>query len=74
MTDFYDDLKLTRKQLKDECRRLKADHEGACRLAWQLYLAGTGQTNETFRGVRADPVEDVRQERERLLALAPGVE
>lgn len=47
--------------LTEELIRSRRDHLGACRLAWELYLAGTGQTSETFSGVgRFGPVEEVR--------------
>lgn len=47
--------------LTEELIRSRRDHLGACQLAWKLYLAGTGQTSETFSGVdRLGPVEEVR--------------
>lgn len=46
-------------ELAAEALRAHDDHAGACRLAWELYLAGTEQTGESFRGVRVAPVADV---------------
>lgn len=57
---FLDDLGLSAEELRAEAIRRHEDHAGACRLAYELYLAGTEQTTETFRGTRGDPVEDVR--------------
>lgn len=47
--------------LTGELVRARKDHQGACRLAWELYLAGTGQTEAEFRGVSSlGPVEEVK--------------
>ena len=53
-------LAMAKDEVVEELRRARADHEEACALAWELYLAGTEQTMESFRGVRSeDPVSDV---------------
>lgn len=36
------------------------DYQEACRLAWELYLAGTEQTPTGYSSAIVDPVEDVR--------------
>jgi len=54
--------------------RARREYQEACRLAWELYLAGTGQTESTFRRVSTlGPVQDVKVA---LLdaALRPGPE
>lgn len=56
--------------LTEELIRARKDHQDTCHLAWELYLAGTGQTGDSFRGVTQDPVTDVRQA---VAAIAGGV-
>lgn len=52
---------------------LHRDYEKACKLAWELYLAGTGQSNKTFCGTAGDPVEEVIRSRGRLMARGLGI-
>lgn len=54
-------------QVLDELIRIRRDHEGACKLAWELYLAGTGQTNESFRGTKGAPQDEVTWSRNDML-------
>lgn len=69
LRDYYADLvtSFPREQrysvMMDMIIARHRDHEGACKLAWELYLAGTGKTNETFSGTEGDPVEEVRNQR-----------
>lgn len=47
--------------LTEELIRARNDHQNTCRLAWELYLAGTGQNEAEFRGVSSlGPVEEVK--------------
>jgi hypothetical protein len=54
-------------QVLEEILKLRRDHEGACKLAWELYLAGTGQTNENFRGTKGAPQDEVAWARNDLM-------
>lgn len=54
-----------------EAVKLRIDHAGACKLAWDLYAAGTGVTLKSFNGMPSgEPAAHVREERKRLLDAA----
>lgn len=53
-----------------EAVKMRIDHAGACKLAWELYAAATGVTMKSFNGMPAgEPSAHVRAERERLLKV-----
>lgn len=49
------------------------EYEKVCKLAFELYLAGTGQSNAPFSGTKGDPVEEVIRSRGRLMARGLGI-
>lgn len=53
--------------LWQEYTRMKDDYLRSCKHAWEMYQAGTGKTIETFTGISISTVEDVREERNRLI-------
>lgn len=51
-----------------EAVRYRIDHAGAAKLSWDLYMAATGETIDSFNGMPAGgPVEKVKDVRAKLL-------
>ena len=58
-----------------ELVRYRIEHDGACKMAWDLYAAATGVTVQSFNGMPAgEPVEHVKAERERLITMVRNME
>ena len=51
-----------------ELVRYRIEHDGACKMAWDLYAAATGVTVESFNGMPpGTPVDHVRDVREDMI-------